>query len=87
MMPRLATSILSLPVVLLALLAGHSAEAATSAADISSYLSAHNTVRAQHGASNLVWNVTLESFAQMWVSRCKFQHSGGSLGPFGGAYT
>ena len=87
MMPRLATSMLSLPIILLALLAGHSAEAAASAADISSYLSAHNSVRAQHGASNLVWNVTLAIAAQSWVNRCKFQHSGGSLGPFGGAYT
>jgi pathogenesis-related protein 1 len=60
--------------------------ARTSPSDISQYLSAHNTVRAQHGAVNLVWNNTLANAAQQWANGCKFQHSGGSLGPYGGRY-
>ncbi|KAM5541308.1 hypothetical protein V8D89_004862 [Ganoderma adspersum] len=85
MMLRLATSLFSLPAVLLALLAAGpgAVEAATSAADVAAYLAAHNTVRAQHGAANLVWNETLAGAAQSWVNKCKFQHSGGSLGPYG----
>ncbi|PIL27968.1 transporter [Ganoderma sinense ZZ0214-1] len=81
MMPRLAT----LPLVLLGLLASYGAgvDAATSQADINAYLAAHNTVRAQHGAKNLAWDESLASAAQTWVNKCKFQHSGGSLGPYG----
>ena len=58
---------------------------ATSQADINAYLSAHNTVRAQHGAAALTWDQTLADKAQTWVNKCHFQHSGGSLGPYGGA--
>ncbi|OBZ79217.1 Fruiting body protein SC7 [Grifola frondosa] len=57
---------------------------ATSQSDIDQYLSAHNTVRAQHGASALTWGDNLASKAQQWANGCVFQHSGGSLGPFGG---
>jgi uncharacterized protein YkwD len=46
-------------------------------------LSAHNSVRAQHGASDLTWSDNLASKAQQWANNCKFEHSGGSLGPFG----
>ena len=55
-----------------------------SANDISTYLSAHNTVRAQHGASDLTWSDELSNKAQQWANGCVFKHSGGSLGPFGG---
>ncbi|KAI0036696.1 CAP domain-containing protein, partial [Vararia minispora EC-137] len=54
-----------------------------SSADIQTYLSSHNTVRAAHGVGNLSWNNTLEAAAQKWANKCVFQHSGGSLGPFG----
>ena len=58
----------------------------TSSADIQAYLAGHNTIRAQHGASPLTWNDNLASKAQQWANNCKFQHSGGSLGPFGGLF-
>jgi len=47
-------------------------------------LSAHNSFRAQHGASPLSWSDELAGKAQQWASACVFKHSGGSLGPFGG---
>lgn len=46
------------------------------AATPSSYLSAHNNARAEHGADPLTWNTTLASAAQDWASTCKFGHSG-----------
>ncbi|KIK04256.1 hypothetical protein K443DRAFT_424528 [Laccaria amethystina LaAM-08-1] len=55
----------------------------TSDGDIQAYLSAHNSVRAQNGAAALSWNANLASKAQQWANDCNFQHSGGSLGPFG----
>jgi pathogenesis-related protein 1 len=60
------------------------AYARTSVSDIDQYLSAHNTVRRQHGAADLIWNNTLASAGQQWADGCKFEHSGGSLGPYGG---
>jgi len=54
--------------------------------DIQAYLSAHNTVRAKHGASPLVWDGLLASKAQQWASNCQFKHSGGKLGPYGGSH-
>jgi uncharacterized protein YkwD len=57
-----------------------------SSADIAAYLSAHNTVRSQHGANALTWSDKLSSAAQTWANGCKFVHSGGQLGPFGGMY-
>ena len=55
-----------------------------SADEINDYLSDHNSVRAAHGANALVWNQTLSDKAQQGANGCVFQHSGGTLGPFGG---
>ncbi|KAG6883426.1 hypothetical protein C0992_008750, partial [Termitomyces sp. T32_za158] len=55
----------------------------SSGSDINAYLSAHNTVRAQHGAAPLAWSDNLASKAQTWANGCVFKHSGGSLGRFG----
>ncbi|PSR72395.1 hypothetical protein PHLCEN_2v11738 [Hermanssonia centrifuga] len=57
----------------------------TSSSDIDQYLTAHNSIRSQHGASPLTWSDDLASKAQQWANGCVFQHSGGTLGPFGGA--
>ncbi|EKM57288.1 uncharacterized protein PHACADRAFT_208390 [Phanerochaete carnosa HHB-10118-sp] len=51
--------------------------------DVQAYLSAHNSVREQHGAAALTWNNELAAKAQQWADGCIFQHSGGTLGPFG----
>jgi uncharacterized protein YkwD len=56
---------------------------ANTAADRTAYLNAHNNERSAHGAKALAWNNTLESAAQSWANKCVFQHSGGSLGPYG----
>lgn len=60
--------------------------ARTSPGDISQYLSAHNTVRAHHGAVDLKWDDTLANAAQKWANGCQFKHSGGTLGPYGGKH-
>lgn len=60
-----------------------SSSGATSQSDIDQYLSAHNTIRAQHGASALTWSDNLAAKAQQWANNCVFQHSGGTLGAFG----
>lgn len=57
--------------------------ARTSSADIQAYLDGHNTERAAHGAAPLTWSDDLASAAQSWANGCVFQHSGGSLGPYG----
>ncbi|KAL8283978.1 hypothetical protein RQP46_005091 [Phenoliferia psychrophenolica] len=46
-------------------------------------LSAHNTVRSKHDAEDLEWSDELAAKAQLWANKCKFEHSGGSLGPYG----
>jgi len=51
-----------------------------SSAEIEAYLTAHNTVRAQHGAVPLTWSDSLSHVAQAWADGCKFQHSGGQFG-------
>ncbi|KAI0067671.1 PR-1-like protein [Artomyces pyxidatus] len=58
-------------------------DGATSASDIAAYLSAHNSVRSAHGASDLTWSDSLAATAQGWANNCVFKHSGGTLGPFG----
>ncbi|KIJ45131.1 hypothetical protein M422DRAFT_29984 [Sphaerobolus stellatus SS14] len=67
----------------LAVAAASSSDGSTSQSDINAYLSAHNTVRAQHGAAALTWSQDLANKAQQWANGCVFKHSGGSLGPFG----
>ncbi|KIJ68256.1 hypothetical protein HYDPIDRAFT_24553 [Hydnomerulius pinastri MD-312] len=49
----------------------------------SKYLDTHNNERAQYDAAALVWNDTLANAAQQWANGCVFEHSGGSLGPYG----
>ncbi|KAG5644724.1 hypothetical protein DXG03_007853 [Asterophora parasitica] len=55
----------------------------TSDSDINAYLTAHNTVRAQHGAAPLTWSDDLASKAQQWADGCVFEHSGGIFGRLG----
>ncbi|KAK1223793.1 hypothetical protein PQX77_013317 [Marasmius sp. AFHP31] len=55
----------------------------TSGGDIDQYLSAHNSIRAQHGASDLTWSDEAAAKAQEWANKCVFEHSGGVLGAFG----
>lgn len=43
----------------------------------------HNRFRALHGAAPLTWSQTLADAAASWASHCVFQHSGGTLGPYG----
>ncbi|KAM5541317.1 hypothetical protein V8D89_004871 [Ganoderma adspersum] len=79
-MARLASALLALPLLLATSL---QAVGAASQPDITAYLNAHNSFRAQHGAAPLAWNDTLASAAQSWVDKCVFQHSGGAVGPYG----
>ena len=58
----------------------------TSSSDIQTFLDTHNTFRAKHGASPLTWSDNLSSKAKEWAERCQFEHSGGSLGAFGGSH-
>ncbi|THH21481.1 hypothetical protein EW146_g94 [Bondarzewia mesenterica] len=60
-----------------------SSTSTTSSSDISAYLTAHNTIRAEHGAADLTWSNDLAAAAQTWADKCIFEHSGGSLGPYG----
>ncbi|PIL30254.1 transporter [Ganoderma sinense ZZ0214-1] len=81
-MTRLAYTLLALPLLLASTFLAAGVDA-TSQPDITAYLNAHNSVRAQHRAAPLTWNETLASAAQSWVNKCVFKHSGGSLGPYG----
>lgn len=47
------------------------------------FLELHNNLRAQHGAAPLTWSDTLASAGLTWATGCVFQHSAGSLGPYG----
>ncbi|KAJ6624005.1 hypothetical protein B0H10DRAFT_1730015, partial [Mycena sp. CBHHK59/15] len=53
-------------------------------ADVQLYLEIHNVECSEHGALALVWNDTLADVAQTWGTKCTNNHSGGTLGPFGG---
>lgn len=48
----------------------------------SAILNSTNTYRTQHNASQVLWNATLATFAQTYLSsaNCKFAHSGGPYG-------
>ncbi|KAJ7087402.1 CAP domain-containing protein [Mycena crocata] len=52
---------------------------------VNAYLDAHNNVRADHGAPDLVWNTTLADKAQEWANTCEVKHSDGTLldAPYG----
>lgn len=56
----------------------------TMGADVAGYLNAHNQYRSKHGAHSLTWDNNLQAKAQQWANGCKFKHSGGTLGPYGG---
>jgi uncharacterized protein YkwD len=57
-----------------------SSSSTTSALSLSSqFLQAHNGIRAQHGAKDLVWSNTLANKAEGWANECAFSHSHGSL--------
>jgi hypothetical protein len=47
------------------------------------YLDAHNTARAKHGAPPLAWSTEMGTFAQNWASQCKWDHSDG---PYAGMF-
>jgi len=55
----------------------------TQPSDIQAYLDAHNTLRANHNAAALTWSDMLATAAQTWADKCVFNHSDGSLGPYG----
>jgi hypothetical protein len=75
-------ALVALPQAIIAGPTFYAARAATD--DISAFLDGHNTVRAQHGAAPLTWNTDLANAALKWANGCVFEHSGGSLGPYGG---
>ncbi|CAE6473636.1 unnamed protein product [Rhizoctonia solani] len=50
---------------------------------VNAYLESHNSARAAHGAKPLTWSDELAAAAQSWANNCVFEHSGGSLGPYG----
>jgi uncharacterized protein YkwD len=54
-----------------------------SAVNQAAYLASHNTLRAKHNATELVWNQTIADLGASWASKCNFQHSGGTLGRLG----
>lgn len=47
------------------------------------FLSLHNSIRSEHGATALTWSGDLAAAAKGWADKCVFKHSGGSLGPYG----
>ncbi|KAG7450332.1 PR-1-like protein [Guyanagaster necrorhizus] len=57
-----------------------SSSSSASSGDIDAWLTAHNTVRQQHGADNLTWSDEVASTAQAWADQCNFEHSGSSYG-------
>ena len=47
------------------------------------WLNEHNNARALRGAPALKWSEELANGARNWAKGCVFEHSGGSLGPWG----
>ncbi|KAL5640308.1 hypothetical protein ACGC1H_007545 [Rhizoctonia solani] len=58
-------------------------ESSSGNAEIDAYLKGHNDIRAQHGASPLVWATDLAAAAAMWAENCVWKHSQGQVGDFG----
>lgn len=59
-----------------------------SQSDISTYLAVHNTLRRSvwnttSTAFDLTWSDTVASVAQRWANKCVFEHSNGTLAPYG----
>jgi pathogenesis-related protein 1 len=54
-------------------------------ADLSEYLWAHNTIRAEYSAAPLIWSDDLAAGAQEWADACNFKHTDGVLSekPYG----
>lgn len=52
--------------------------------EIQAYLDAHNGVRANHGATDLVWDDEVAAAAQAWANNCQFVHESDS--PYGGGH-
>jgi len=52
-------------------------------AQIAQFLSLHNQIRGQHGATALTWSDKLSDIGQGWADKCVFEHSGGTLGAYG----
>ncbi|KAF8605203.1 PR-1-like protein [Ceratobasidium sp. AG-I] len=59
------------------------AASVSSSSGVAAYLDPHNAARAEHGAAPLSWSDDLAAAAQRWANNCVFEHSGGSLGPYG----
>ncbi len=57
-----------------------SSSSSASSSDIDAWLTAHNTVRKDHGANNLTWSDEVASTAQAYADQCNFEHSGTSYG-------
>lgn len=57
-----------------------SSSSSASSSDIDAWLTAHNTVRQDHGANNLTWSDEVASTAQAYADQCNFEHSGTSYG-------
>ena len=74
----------ALPQALAAPGGAHVHQSRTDASFENDALTGHNSFRALHGASPLTWSDTLANAAKTWASGCKFDHSGGKVGNYGG---
>ncbi|KAK0206830.1 CAP domain-containing protein [Desarmillaria ectypa] len=72
-------SFLYVPAVSAHLQRRHASRRDTSWFDAYAFLSAHNTIRIQHGANSLTWSYTLADAAQAWVNQCEFRATDGQL--------
>lgn len=52
-------------------------------AEETTFLNSHNLARSRYSAQPLVWSTTLASKAQSWASGCLFEHTDGTVGPYG----
>ncbi|SJL02302.1 uncharacterized protein ARMOST_05628 [Armillaria ostoyae] len=72
-------SFLYVPAVSAHLQKRHASRRDTSWSDAYTFLSTHNAIRIQHGASPLTWSYTLADAAQLWVNQCEFRATDGQL--------